>query len=115
MTSGHAGAASRLQSIPAWRISAVTYMELAQGCRNRQELAQIKKGLALRQTEILSISTNISNRAMQLIDAYALSHSLQLADALIAATALEHGLTVLTANTKHFGAVDTLAIECFVP
>lgn len=115
MTRGHAGAASRLQSIPAWRISAVTYMELAQGCRNRQELAQIKKGLALRQTEILSISTAISNRAMQLIDAYALSHNLQLADALIAATALEHGLTVLTANTKHFSAVDTLAIESFVP
>lgn len=115
MTRGHAGAASRLQSIPTWRISAVTYIELAQGCRNKQELAQIKKGLALRQTEILPISTAISNRAMQLIDAYALSHSLQLGDALIAATALEHGLTVLTANTKHFSAVDTLAIECFMP
>ena len=114
MTRGHAGAASRLQSIPTWRISAVTYIELAQGCRNKQELAQIKKGLALRQTEILPISTAISNRAMQLIDAYALSHSLQLGDALIAATALEHGLTVLTANTKHFSAVDTLAIECFM-
>lgn len=33
MTRGHAGAASRLQSIPAWRISAVTYMELAQSAR----------------------------------------------------------------------------------
>lgn len=41
------GAASRLQAIQAWRISAVTYMELAQGCRNKQELEQKKKlGLA---------------------------------------------------------------------
>jgi len=44
MMRGHAGAAQRLQSISTWRISAVTYMELAQGCRNKQELAQIKKG-----------------------------------------------------------------------
>jgi predicted nucleic acid-binding protein len=34
-------------------------------------------------------------------------------DALIAATALEHGLPVLTANTKHFSAVDDLQIEAF--
>ena len=37
MTRGHAGAAVRLQGLLPWRISAVTYMELAQGCRNRQE------------------------------------------------------------------------------
>ena len=115
MTRGHAGAAARLQTLLPWRISAVTYMELAQGCRNKQELAQIKKGLALSQTEILPISTAISGRAMQLIDAYALSHSMQLGDALIAATALEHGLTVLTANAKHFSAIPELAIEVFVP
>ena len=52
---------------------------------------------------------------MQLIDTYALSHSVQLGDALIAATALEHNLTVLTANTKHFGSIDRLRIEAFVP
>lgn len=115
MTRGHAGAAARLQTLAPWRISAVTYMELAQGCRNKQELARVKKGLAVSQTEILSISSAISNRAMQLIDGYALSHGLQLGDALIAATALEHGITVLTANAKHFGAVEGLGIETFVP
>ncbi|MBC7513494.1 MAG: type II toxin-antitoxin system VapC family toxin [Herminiimonas sp.] len=115
MTRGHAGATARLQALVPWRISAVTYMELAQGCRNRQELDRIKKGLALCQTVILPVSTAISDRAMQLIDAYALSHRVQLGDALIAATALEHALTVLTANTKHFSAVDGLQIEAFMP
>ena len=66
-------------------------------------------------TEILPVSAAISDRAMQLIDAYTLSHSVQLGDALIAATALEFGLTVLTANTKHFGAIEGLRIEAFVP
>lgn len=115
MTRGHAGAAARLQALTLWRISAVTYMELAQGCRDKQELARVKKGLAVGQAEILPLSAAISDRAMQLVDAYALSHGLQLGDALIAATALEHGVTVLTSNAKHFSAVDGLPVEVFVP
>jgi predicted nucleic acid-binding protein len=67
------------------------------------------------QTEIFPVSAAVSDRAMQLIDTYALSHSLQLGDALIAATALEHGFTVLTANTKHFSPIDGLRIEAFMP
>ena len=31
MTRGHTGATVRLQALMPWRISAVTYMELAQG------------------------------------------------------------------------------------
>jgi predicted nucleic acid-binding protein len=52
---------------------------------------------------------------MQLIDAHALSGGLQLADALIAATAIEQGFVLLTGNTKHFSAIDTLKIERFEP
>lgn len=39
--------------------------------------------------------------------------TVQLADALIAATALEHSLTLLTGNVKHFAAVGELKIERF--
>jgi predicted nucleic acid-binding protein len=35
--------------------------------------------------------------------------------ALIAATALEHQLPLLTANVKHFGAVKGLKVEAFEP
>ena len=115
MTRGHADASARLQTIMPWRISAVTYMELAQGCRNKAELARVKKGLAFCQTEIMPITIAISDRAMQLIDTYALSNSLQLGDALIGATALEHRLTVFTANIKHFNQIDGLHVEAFTP
>lgn len=115
MTRGHSGATVRLQTLLPWRISAVTYMELAQGCRSKQELERVKKGLLLCRTEVLPVSVTISDRAVQLIDAYALSHGLQLGDALIAATALEHGLPVLTANTKHFGQINALQVEAFLP
>jgi hypothetical protein len=47
--------------------SAVTYIELAQGCRDRTELARLKKGLTARGTEIVPITPAISQRAADLI------------------------------------------------
>lgn len=114
LTRGHLGAAHRLRTLPAWRISVVTYIELAQGCRDKSELARLKKGLAARQTEILPITPAISERAAGLIDRLALSQGMRLADALIGATALELEAILLTANVKHLGAIEGLRIEAFV-
>ena len=115
LTRGHVGAAERLQAINAWRISAVTYIELAQGCRDKAELGRLKKGLAARNTEIVPITPAIGQRAAELIDNLALSHGMRLADALIAATAIELKATLLTANVKHFSAIEWLDIEAFAP
>lgn len=115
LTRGHVGAAERLHALPAWRISAVTYIELAQGCRDKAELARLKKGLAARGTEIVPITPAISDRAAELIDSLALSHGMRLADALIGATAIEIKATLITANVKHFSAVEGLVIEAFAP
>jgi len=71
--------------------------------------------LAAQRTEMLPLTSAISQRAAGLIDQLALSHGMRLADALIAATAIEHDLTLLTANLKHFGAVGDLHIEAFAP
>ena len=40
---GHKGTAQFLDSLRQIRLSAVTYMELLQGCRNRQELARLRR------------------------------------------------------------------------
>ena len=93
----------------------MTCIELAQGCRDKADLARLKKGLAARNTEIVPITPAISQRAAELIDALALSHGMRLADALIGATAIEIKATLITANVKHFGAVKGLAIEVFNP
>ena len=114
MTRGHEGAALRLSQQLTWRLSAVTYIELAQGCRNKTELARLKNGLALCNAQVLPLTPAISDRAMGLIDGYALSHGLQLGDALIAATAIEHGLTLLSGNVKHFAHLPQLTMEAFV-
>lgn len=115
LTPGHVGAAQRLHALDPWQISAVTYIELAQGCRDKAELTRFKKGLAAHQTEIVPITPAISRRATELIDALALSHGMRLADALIGATAVELQVTLITANVKHFSAIDGLNIEVFLP
>ena len=113
LTRGHPGAAARLVREPVWQISAVTYIELALGCRNQAELERLKRGLSARDAEIMPLNEAISERAMRLIDLHALGDGLQLGDALIAATALEHGLPLLTANVKHFKSINGLIIERF--
>ena len=115
LTRGHLGAARRLHALPAWRISVVTYMELSQGCRDKEDLVKLKTGLAARNTEILPVTAAISERAAELIDRLALSHGMRLADALIGATAVELQATLITGNLKHFSAVDALRIEAFSP
>lgn len=108
-------AAATLLAAEPFAISAVTYMELVQGMRNARELKNLKADLALWQVTILHITKAISERASRLVEEHFLTHHLQLADALIAATAIEHKLVIVTSNTKHFQAVKTLKIEAFKP
>lgn len=112
---GYPQATRRLDQLPNLTISSVTYLELLQGMRNKAELVAVQKMLQRRQTVTLPITEAITHRAKELMEAMTLSHGLQMGDALIAATALEHGLPVLTGNVKHFAAVPALQIEGFVP
>jgi predicted nucleic acid-binding protein len=54
-------------------------------------------------------------RADRFSDSLALSHDMRLADALIGATAIEIKATLVTANVKHFSAINGLTIEAFAP
>ena len=74
----------------------------------------VQRSLERRRTERLLITPAITERMIDLMQRLVLSHALQLGDALIAATALEHKLPLLTANTKHFAPIDGLNVETFV-
>ncbi len=93
----------------------MTYLEILQGMRNKAELVAVKKMLQRRAATLLPVSDTITRRAIELMESLALNHGLQMGDALIAATAIEHQLPVLTANVKHLGAVMELKVEAFVP
>lgn len=112
---GNARAIAVVNGTTDWYISAVSYMELAQGCRNKTELKAMQKAFKSGEADVLPITQAISDAACLLVEKYALSHSVHLADALIAATALVHSLPLLTANTKHFSAVQGLRVLVFKP
>lgn len=112
---GNANAADTLDALSGFHLSAITYMELAQGARNKQELRTIHQALHFWAAETLPLTPAISSRASYLVEQHALANSMQLADALIAATALEHGLDLLTANDKHYRPVNDLVIQIFRP
>lgn len=99
----------------AFHISVVTYIELVQGMRNKDELNALRNALRNWNTKILYITEEISSKAMFYIERHYLSHALQLADSLIRATALANGLTLLTANDKHYKMINELKLKIFRP
>ena len=96
-------------------ISVVTYMELVQGMRDKNELNKLRRALHVWKAQILYISEEISIKAMFFVEQHYLSHSIQLADALIGATAISHGLPILTGNDKHYKILKDLQIKKFRP
>jgi toxin FitB len=84
-------------------VSVVTRAELFAG-REREEPAV--EALLGRLSE-LEVSVDIARRAGRIRR----STGLDLADALIAATALEHGLAVMTRNRRHFERVAGLQLR----
>lgn len=112
---GKAKAAQAIESAEAPAISAVTYMELVQGVRNKQELRSIRSFLADLHIPTLPLTENIGHRATIYLEEHALSGGLTMADALIAATAMEHTLSLCTGNMKHFKCVTDLEIQAFRP
>ena len=110
---GYAQATRRLDLLSPLTLSAVSYLEVLQGMRNKAELAAVKKMLERRSAILLPLTEAITQRATALMESLTLSHGLQMGDALIAATALDHQLPLLTGNVKHFGCVEHLLIEGF--
>jgi tRNA(fMet)-specific endonuclease VapC len=90
-------------------ISAVTAMELYYGALNKAELKMIKRHLS--SIRIFHIDEEISITASALIEKYAKSHGLQIPDALIAATSLNHGLKLYTGNKKDFVFIEKLSLH----
>ena len=112
---GNRKAARLIEGLEDRGLSAVSYMELVQGARNRQELLALKDLLGRIGATVLPLSENIGHRAAIYMEEYCLQFGLQMADALVAATAVENRLTLCTANKKHYKAVKDLDIKVFRP
>lgn len=100
---------------PAFDISVVTYTELVQGMKNKSELLALRKALRAWKARIIYIDHEISAKAMFYVEQHYLSHSVELADALIAATAVSTGAPLATGNHKHYKALKDLDVTKFKP
>ena len=96
-----------------FKISIINYMELIQGMQNKNELWALQKQLKKWSTEIVQINESISAYAMYLVENYFLSHSMEAADAIIAATAMEKNEILLTANYKHYSFIPNIQVQKF--
>lgn len=81
-------------------VSSITLAELLYGARNKKELQLIRKDIS--KLTVLTVDEIISEKFIELIAEYALSHKLAIPDALIAATAICRNLPLYTLNKKDF-------------
>lgn len=81
-------------------LSVITVTELYAGARSRREVSRIETLIG--GAHVLPVSRDIARLAGQAIKHYQRSHGLDDFDAIIAATAEQHGLDLATLNVKHF-------------
>ena len=110
---GNQKAYELIHSLSSFCISSVTYMELVQGMRNKDELRALQKTLREWNVKTIFINEEISAKALFYLEEYFLSHSMQLADSLIGATATTYGMTLITANDKHYRIIKEIDIQIF--
>jgi len=77
--------------------------------RDKKEVNQIDQLAAVYST--IPLTTEIGQSAYNLLKQFAKSHGLRVFDSLIAATAIEEKLTLLSKNKKHFQMIKNLNLE----
>ena len=112
---GLGSARDAIRECPSVEMSVVTYMELVQGTRDKTELRMLRRTILVNGWRTLPITEDISHRATMYIESYALSHGMRVADALIAASAVQSGAALMTGNTRHYRFIPLIALEQYRP
>ena len=96
-------------------LSVYSYLELLQTARDRRQQDYVHDFLSSFGFTALPLTENVGHRALIYIEAYSLSHGLRAGDAVIAATAAENNMTLVSSNAKHFKPVKGLKLKVFKP
>ncbi len=110
---GEKKAVALIDHIESFEISAVSYMEILHGLRNKTELRAWKEYIKARGIQVILMDHDITTKAIYWTEEYGLSHGLRLADALIAATADVYGKELLTGNTVDYRFIPGLTLKPF--
>lgn len=110
---GNEKAAQVIENEDLRKISTITYLELFQGVKNKQESKQIRHFVSDYSFEVIPLSENIGHRAIIYMEQYGLKVDICLSDVLIAASTVETNEILYTGNTKHYRIIPDLEIKQF--
>lgn len=96
-------------------LSIQSYMELLQGAKDKTHHKYVKDFISDFEFSILPLTENIGHRALIYVEGYALSSNMRAGDAIIAATAIENNMMLLSSNIKHFKVIKELQFKSFKP
>ncbi|MFT5470588.1 MAG: putative nucleic acid-binding protein, partial [Verrucomicrobiales bacterium] len=96
-------------------VSIITYIEFIQGAKDKPQLTLNQSFFSDLNFRIIPLSPQTGKTAAELIEKFALSHSMRLADALIAAAAIETGNILATGNDKHYRQIPELQLNVIRP
>jgi hypothetical protein len=106
----NAAAADFVDALDDITISIITAHELIVGARNQRDARGIDSLIKMYPVHG-ELGVQITGLAYELLKRYAKSDGLRTFDALIAATAIEAGLTLVSKNRKHFQMIGGLHLE----
>ena len=88
-------------------------MELLQCAESKAQHKFVKDFITSYGFTLLPLTENIGHRASIYIEEYTLFSGLRSGDALIAATAVENNITLISSTAKHFKAIKYLRFKVF--
>ena len=112
---GNEKAAKLMEMSEERHLSIQSFMELLQCAKNKKQHEHIKDFLTSFNFLVLPLTENIGHRASIYIEEYTLVSSLRSGDAIIAATAVENNLPLVSSNVKHFRMIKELKLKSFKP
>ncbi len=81
-------------------IPSVSVMELYRGMENKKELKEMEQ--KIKRYNVIHYNEAVSQKAIELVHEYKLSHNLEIPDAIIGAMSLVYDLPLFTYNKKDF-------------
>lgn len=112
---GNPKAAHAIDALERRSVSIATYIELLQGARDKREIRLIKSLLTDLSFRMLPLTESVGHRASIYMEEYGKSVRMSMADALIAATAVEANQALLSGNDRHYKPIKELEIKRFRP
>ncbi len=110
---GNEKAAKLIEKDEDRHLSIQSYMELLQGAKNKIHHKYVKDFISEFEFSILPLTENIGHRALIYVEEYALSSNMRAGDAIVAATAVENNMMLVSSNVKHFKVVNELKLKAF--